>query len=959
MRCARGFVHATAATIAVVLATAGQAVAAPVGWTVDQAPFRLTFSSDGQVVAQQAPADTAGPAGRMSYRVGGTCCSSTGSSLHHLTDLISQAPVDGGTAYTVATDEAGRTATVTVTRTAQGAHVKWTLEQTTAAGDPTILFETMAAGPQDHYLAGSSAAAVDLRGKVRGWRPGKEGRHADNYCSNQAEVSTPFYLSSSGYGFYAETSNVGRFAFPGAAEGGDGPECATTPSVPTSAPRPQNRPLAATAQPDRVQICVKASELAYDVFAGSPAQVTTAYYKTVGMPLLPPPAEFGLIKWRDVSQNQAQVLDDVAQFKSLGIPISSIFVDNPWELQPASNTTRQNGSACTNSGSFDPRYFPDPQGMIDAIHAQGVRFGLWVTPHAATSATGGGSCSGLNSIYQSNGWIIPGTNYIDFTNPAARRHYIDQLKSVFSMGVDMAKEDRAEEYQLETATLTGGSGNSLYDQYPALYQSAVSDALRSVDGEDFLTLVRTAGTGTAQVVHGMWGSDANESFSGLRSQVRFGTSESLTGHFAWGSDVGGIDPVAPATAANSPTPSLFTRWAQFGALSPVMEVGGAGMNATPWLYPKATVDRFRAAAVLHTELYPYFHGLAQQAAQTGVPILRTVGYEYPSDQAAWALDQELMVGPSLLAVPVTADRAETDGAAGQPTPVSVYLPAGRWIDLYTGEVLDGGRTFTRPASLDELPLYVKAGSAIGFNLRAGAWDDGWSTDDLSKPGLAGWLVAPGAGHTTSVSSDGGTLTADGTPLTLALDLHGAPARSQVLVLAQHAPFRIRVDGKLLPRVDSLRDAASGWTFSEGSFGGALLKLLAPSGTAHVDVDYFPNAAGTVGGSVPATLALTLGGPASFGAFTPGVARTYTAATTASVTSTAGSAALSVSAGRLANGAFSLAQPVVVTPEKASWTGPASNDAFAIGFQQSIGAGEPLRTGSYSASLTFTLATTEP
>jgi hypothetical protein len=111
--------------------------------------------------------------------------------------------------------------------------------------------------------------------------------------------------------------------------------------------------------------------------------------------------------------------------------------------------------------------------------------------------------------------------------------------------------------------------------------------------------------------------------------------------------------------------------------------------------------------------------------------------------------------------------------------------------------------------------------------------------------------------------------------------------------------------------------------------------------------------------VAATLSLTLGAPASFGTFTPGVAKSYTASTTASVTSTAGDAALSVSPGTLRNGAFALAQPVVTAPAKAVWTGPVSNDGFAIAFTQSIGANDPLRTGSYTATLTFTLSTTAP
>ncbi len=117
--------------------------------------------------------------------------------------------------------------------------------------------------------------------------------------------------------------------------------------------------------------------------------------------------------------------------------------------------------------------------------------------------------------------------------------------------------------------------------------------------------------------------------------------------------------------------------------------------------------------------------------------------------------------------------------------------------------------------------------------------------------------------------------------------------------------------------------------------------------------------GGASGTVPATLSLTLGAPAQFGAFTPGVARTYSASTTANVISTAGDAALSWTTPTLTNGAFSLASPVVVEPAKAAWSAPASNDAFTIAFRQVIGAGDALRTGTYSAAVTFTLSTTTP
>ena len=121
----------------------------------------------------------------------------------------------------------------------------------------------------------------------------------------------------------------------------------------------------------------------------------------------------------------------------------------------------------------------------------------------------------------------------------------------------------------------------------------------------------------------------------------------------------------------------------------------------------------------------------------------------------------------------------------------------------------------------------------------------------------------------------------------------------------------------------------------------------------------------VGGTVPATLALTLGAPASFPAFIPGVANTYTASTSATVISTAGDATLTVAdpstnaPGHLVNGAFSLPQPLQGLGVVKTWAAPTSNEVVPITFRQAIGANDALRTGTYSKTLTFTLSTTNP
>jgi X-Pro dipeptidyl-peptidase len=142
------------------------------------------------------------------------------------------------------------------------------------------------------------------------------------------------------------------------------------------------------------------------------------------------------------------------------------------------------------------------------------------------------------------------------------------------------------------------------------------------------------------------------------------------------------------------------------------------------------------------------------------------------------------------------------------------------------------------------------------------------------------------------------------------------------------------------------------------------------------------AGGTVGGSVGATLALSLGTPAQFGAFTPGILRTYLASSTATVTSTAGDALLTVSdpsavgTGHLVNGTFVLPEPLQARARNAAntgtaynnigsslnllvWNGPVSNDAVTLEFSQLVKANDPLRTGTYSKALTYTLSTTTP
>jgi hypothetical protein len=164
---------------------------------------------------------------------------------------------------------------------------------------------------------------------------------------------------------------------------------------------------------------------------------------------------------------------------------------------------------------------------------------------------------------------------------------------------------------------------------------------------------------------------------------------------------------------------------------------------------------------------------------------------------------------------------------------------------------------------------------------------------------------------------------------------------------------------------------------DGTARGRLLAVgagiaLALTATAQASAQTQPT---PVGGPVPATLAVTLGAAPNFGNFQPGVARDYTSSMTATVTSSAGNAALIVQdtspfyTNRLVNGSYALSRELQVKNNAGVfqtmpaglrfWGGPTANESVPVDFKQSITANEPLRTGAYSKALVFTLSTTEP
>src|SRR5207248_2974327 len=156
------------------------------------------------------------------------------------------------------------------------------------------------------------------------------------------------------------------------------------------------------------------------------------------------------------------------------------------------------------------------------------------------------------------------------------------------------------------------------------------EVMRALPGGS--AIFRAATAGSQPVIPGLWAGDQEGTWAGLQQAIRAGETAAMSGFPTWGSDIGGYH-------SQTLTGDLFARWAELGAVSPVLEVGGQGANATPWTMGADAMAALRESAVLHYELFPYLYRLLQR----GEPVLRPLGYGFPDDPGSWRADLELLV----------------------------------------------------------------------------------------------------------------------------------------------------------------------------------------------------------------------------------------------------------------------------------------------------------------------------
>jgi alpha-D-xyloside xylohydrolase len=185
----------------------------------------------------------------------------------------------------------------------------------------------------------------------------------------------------------------------------------------------------------------------------------------------------------------------------------------------------------------------------------------------------------------------------------------------------------------------------------------------------------------------------------MAESLRGGLSLGLSGFGFWSHDISGFEKTA--------TPDLYRRWTAFGLLSSHSRLHGNESYRVPWLFGEESTDVLRFFVELKCRLMPYIFAASAEASRDGIPVMRAMILEFFADPTCAWLDRQYMLGPSLLVAPVFGD----DGR------VTYYLPQGRWTNLLSGAVLDGGVWRTETHGYMSLPLMARPNSiiAIGTN----------------------------------------------------------------------------------------------------------------------------------------------------------------------------------------------------------------------------------------------------
>jgi alpha-D-xyloside xylohydrolase len=504
-------------------------------------------------------------------------------------------------------------------------------------------------------------------------------------AQRNSQISIPFAVSNLGYGFLWNNPAVGHVNF-------------------------------AKNITEWVAECTK--EMDYWITAeDTPAKIIENFTAAVGRAPALTKDYLGFWQCKLRYRTQEEVLSVARKYKEMGIHLDVIVIDFfHWPRQ---------GDWC-----FDKEYWPDPKAMCDELHAMGTKVMVSVWPSVDKKCSHFWEMQekgylvrterGSNQTYDFNGDCIT----FDATNPEAREYLWEICKKNYAdYGIDMFWLDNAEPdfnvYDFGNYRYQMGNALSCSNIYPLLYSKAFYDGMKADGRKNFVNLERCAWVGSQKYNQVLWNGDVQSTFECLEAAVYQGQNMGLAGIPWWTTDIGGFmygNPKDPAFV------ELLERWFEFAVFSPILRLHGdrdphdippldkdpnrgygggylyTGQNNEIWSYGPEAQKIMEEQIKLRESLVPYIEKVMKEASENGSPAMRTMFYEFPKDEKCWELKDQYMFGSEYLVAPILK--------AGL-TSRDVYLPAGKWENIHTGEVVEGGKTITCDAPIHQIPVFKK------------------------------------------------------------------------------------------------------------------------------------------------------------------------------------------------------------------------------------------------------------
>ena len=470
-------------------------------------------------------------------------------------------------------------------------------------------------------------------------------------------------------------------------------------------------------------------------------EVIGGYRTLTGKASLYPKWALGFWQSRERYQTQQEILENLAEFRKRQIPIDNIVQD--WNYWPENQW---------GSHEFEASRYPNPQVMLDSVHAMGGRFMISVWPKFYCNTDNYKELDAKGWMYRQSmtddihDWVGPGykNGFYDAYDAGARKMFWRQMdEKLYSKynhdgiaGVDAWWMDASEPnvrdctpmwYRKALCGPTAlGTSTEYFNAYSTVNADAIYHGQRSVwkgkkDEPRVFLLTRSGFAGEQRYSTATWSGDIGTRWEDMRAQMTAGLNYSMSGIPFWGMDQGGFCVENRYMAAQQlydrtqvenedlkEWRELQTRWSQFGCFIPLFRVHGQWPTREIWNIAPDNHPAYQSFVYydkLRYRLMPYLYSLAGWVHFNDYTIMRGLVMDFNGDKLVENIGDQWMLGPALMACPVGYYKARNR---------SVYFPQGGWYNLYTNEYTEGGQRLIVDAPYERIPVYVREGSIIPF-----------------------------------------------------------------------------------------------------------------------------------------------------------------------------------------------------------------------------------------------------